>query len=256
MIARIRIRRDTRDNWIEADPILGLAEMAIVLNELPTPVRIGDGKRKWSEIPEQYFNTDRNGLTLAGIAQLNTTPLSTKGFWIASRAGTYKGFDNLEVPKGKVFIFLYDGDKWIATDSGIFSYEGIDDVKAYYSPPEIGINGNWWLWNPEKGMYVDSGVSARGIPGTPGDAAGFGKVTAEVIPIEDPEVEPTVDVETWGPNTQKNIHFTFRLPKGTEVKSFIKIDLPAEGIQFDYNGGTKLITVESNSTWVLEAKYL
>ena len=34
--------------------------------------------------------------------------------------------------------------------------------------PYIGENGNWWQWNDAVNDYVDTGVSAKGVPGMPG----------------------------------------------------------------------------------------
>lgn len=34
--------------------------------------------------------------------------------------------------------------------------------------PYVGENGNWWQWNDTVGDYVDTGVSAAGVPGMPG----------------------------------------------------------------------------------------
>lgn len=31
--------------------------------------------------------------------------------------------------------------------------------------PRIGQNGNWWIWDPEQNMHVDSGVLAHGNDG-------------------------------------------------------------------------------------------
>ena len=33
------------------------------------------------------------------------------------------------------------------------------------NPPTVGTNGNWWVWDGEKGTYVDSGVQAEAISG-------------------------------------------------------------------------------------------
>lgn len=64
----------------------------------------------------------------------------------------------------------------------------------------------------EKGEQGDPGTpGAKGDPGDPGAAAGFGTVSATV---DDTSGTPNVEVETDGPDTAKNITFTFTGLKG------------------------------------------
>lgn len=56
----------------------------------------------------------------------------------------------------------------------------------------------------------------EGQPGTPGDAgaaAGFGTVLANATVLE-ADQQPTVEAQLSGPNTAKNITFSFGIPKG------------------------------------------
>lgn len=76
--------------------------------------------------------------------------------------------------------------------------------------PYIGSNGNWWIGS------VDTGVKAQGQPGgngAPGAAAGFGSITATAVAVPYGTV-PSVDVTTSGPDTEKNISFAFKIPRG------------------------------------------
>lgn len=56
MAYQIKLRRDTRENWEIANPILGLAEWACTLDTEPQEVRIGDGQTPWKELVPQYLN--------------------------------------------------------------------------------------------------------------------------------------------------------------------------------------------------------
>ena len=70
-----------------------------------------------------------------------------------------------------------------------------------------------------------------GVRGEPGDAAGFGDVTAEVL-LYDTYSKPSVEVDTSGENTEKDIHFVFRLPETDSVYTAFEVypnsvDIPA-----------------------------
>ena len=56
--------------------------------------------------------------------------------------------------------------------------------------------------------------SSVGPKGNPGDPAGFGAVTATID--GDNTQPPSVDVETDGPNTEKNFHFNFHNVQGPD----------------------------------------
>lgn len=76
--------------------------------------------------------------------------------------------------------------------------------------PYVGANGNWWI------SGVDTGIKAQGQPGgngAPGAAAGFGSITATAVAVPYGTV-PSVDVTTSGPDTEKNISFAFKIPRG------------------------------------------
>ena len=53
----------------------------------------------------------------------------------------------------------------------------------------------------------------NGSKGSPGAAAGFGSVTATAVPVAY-GTAPSVDVTTSGPDTEKNISFAFKIPRG------------------------------------------
>lgn len=127
IIARLRTRRDNRDNWTQANPILGLGEISLVVNEIPTPIRIGDGHTKWLDLQEQYLYSDKNVGTFAGVADFDTIP-DSDGYYIASKEGFYEGF-GIKVPADKVYYFIKCKPGWTFVDTGIPSYEGAQTLK-------------------------------------------------------------------------------------------------------------------------------
>lgn len=251
LTASIRTRRDIRENWEKANPILGLGEFSLVLDEYPTPIRIGDGSTRWKDLPEQYFDASDKGFKYMGVATPDTVPSSTYGYWIAAKEGDYVGFSNIHVPLGKVFIFVYVDESWIPLDSGIFSSEGADHLKkSYLNPPIIGENGNWYLWDPKKARFVDSHIPAQGRPGQKGESAGFGEITAEVHFVSSEEAA-TVTVQSSGPDSAKNFHFIFNLPQ-TYTYITLTADDGTKELKFTSAEETLNINVQSNTSWYLK----
>ena len=72
--------------------------------------------------------------------------------------------------------------------------------------PMIGENGNWFVWNAETMEYIDSGVSAKGVPSEPGKSATITEVTAEV---DNTSGVPSVDVTMGGDEQNRSFHFAF-----------------------------------------------
>lgn len=72
--------------------------------------------------------------------------------------------------------------------------------------PKIGENGNWLVWNTETMEYIDSGVSAKGVPSEPGKSATITEVTAEV---DNTSGVPNVDVTMGGDEQNRSFHFAF-----------------------------------------------
>ena len=101
-----------------------------------------------------------------------------------------------------------NGNWWTGTtDTGV---KAQGNAGTDGQTPHIGDNGNWWTGS------VDTGVKAQGQPGgngAPGAAAGFGSITATAVAVPYGTV-PSVDVTTSGPDTEKNISFAFKIPRG------------------------------------------
>ena len=66
----------------------------------------------------------------------------------------------------------------------------------------------------DKGQKGETGPQGpQGPKGDPGAAAGFGSITATAVAVPYGTV-PSVDVTTSGPDTEKNISFAFKIPRG------------------------------------------
>lgn len=156
------------------------------------------------------------------------------------------------------FVFMMDVQKSALpadTDMSASEYQLVEElleevISASGHPPQIGQNGNWWVWDVNSGQYVDSGVDASitvriaditmlaptatpyvtntgtdtdpifhlfiprgqtGTKGDTGDAGGFGTPTATV---DNNSGTPSVEVTASGPNTAKVFSFAFHNLKG------------------------------------------
>ena len=58
MLARIKIRRDTQENWTLYNPVLDVCEIGMVLDTIPTELRVGNGQDNWLALPIQSFFND------------------------------------------------------------------------------------------------------------------------------------------------------------------------------------------------------
>lgn len=110
--------------------------------------------------------------------------------------------------------------KTSATAAGIY-YERAADFAAasensaalaqeYSGKPPIIQNDTWWTWDAESDAYKDTGHLATG------EGAGFGEITATVGATVG---TPSVSVEASGPDTAKNLAFTFTNLKGEPGQS-------------------------------------
>lgn len=53
MATVIQLRRDTKDNWAKYDPVLAAGEIAVQTDTYQ--IKVGDGLKKWSELPFVSF---------------------------------------------------------------------------------------------------------------------------------------------------------------------------------------------------------
>ena len=98
--------------------------------------------------------------------------------------------------------------------------DAVDDCQnciEFY--PTIGENKDWWVYDPETGEMVDSGVNAKGYQGDPGPEGPVGpapnmtvNATADALSSD----TPTVTVTKSGTNTEPVYSMAFSGLKGTQ----------------------------------------
>ena len=97
-----------------------------------------------------------------------------------------------------------------AASSASAAQEAAENAQEYSGKPPIIQNDTWWTWDAESDAYEDTERPATGA------SAGFGEITATV----GAEVgTPSVSVEASGPDTAKNLAFTFANLKGEPGQS-------------------------------------
>lgn len=82
---RIKLKRDTEENWTSKNPILLDGEMIIVkTNDGKIRKKIGDGVKKFSELPYDEITID------SAISTTSTNPVQNKVITLAldGKAGT------------------------------------------------------------------------------------------------------------------------------------------------------------------------
>lgn len=96
--------------------------------------------------------------------------------------------------------------------------QGIPGKSAYDVARDNGYTGTEAEWLEE----------IKGVKGDTGDPAGFGTVDAD---IDDTAGSPSVNVSASGPNTEKDIHFSFGGLRGVSIKSIVqtKTSIDPEG---------------------------
>lgn len=149
------------------------------------------------------------GYTIVGVATPSTDPGTMTGpcAYYASTYGTYTHFDNIVVNDGEIAMLIYDEQVW-------------HKEKMWRLDAEASVDANVGTPSVET-SFEDELLTFRfhNIKGNPGDAAGFGTVTASV----DSNIgTPGVSVQTSGPDTAKNMTFQFTNLKGeTGVTSVV-----------------------------------
>ena len=96
-------------------------------------------------------------------------------------------------------------------------------------PGEPGEKGDPFTYDDFTEEQLAALVGPQGPKGSTGDPAGFGNVTAE---IDNSVGTPSVEVATAGPDTAKNIHFTFSNLKGVHGDP-IDVQIDGESIVSD-----------------------
>lgn len=69
--------------------------------------------------------------------------------------------------------------------------------------PYVGENGNWWQWNDQLQRYVDTGVSAKGVQGMPGQIPFQKEWKAGDTHRNDTNIVDYIYVRSADPNSRK-----------------------------------------------------
>lgn len=121
------------------DRVLGFQGKYLASDSWHTIIYTGDSltswsdKTKWIDLADKVFNSISKNATFAGIATPTTNPGTPDGpvFYIATIAGNYSNFGNIEVLKGETSILQWENNTWIKESSGIATeQEIIYDVSA------------------------------------------------------------------------------------------------------------------------------
>ena len=114
--AQIQMRHDTEANWMAADPVLRVGEPAYTIG-MPDRFKIGDGQRKWSELPYlTMLEEDPEGPALPALGELADVEIEqpvegqalvydeVRGMWVNRAVAA----PDDEPESGPVFEFIYD----------------------------------------------------------------------------------------------------------------------------------------------------
>lgn len=114
--AQIQMRHDTEANWMAADPVLRVGEPAYTIG-MPDRFKIGDGQRKWSELPYlTMLEEDPEGPALPALGELADVEIEqpvegqvlvydeVRGMWVNRAVSA----PDDEPESGPVFEFTYD----------------------------------------------------------------------------------------------------------------------------------------------------
>lgn len=114
--AQIQMRHDTAANWMAADPVLRVGEPAYTIG-MPDRFKIGDGQRKWSELPYlTMLEEDPEGPALPALGELADVEIEqpvegqalvydeVRGMWVNRAVSA----PDDEPESDPVFDFAYD----------------------------------------------------------------------------------------------------------------------------------------------------
>lgn len=114
--AQIQMRHDTEANWMAADPVLRVGEPAYTIG-MPDRFKIGDGQRKWSELPYlTMLEEDPERPALPALGELEDVEIEqpvegqtlvydeVRGMWVNRAVSA----PDDEAESGPVFKFTYD----------------------------------------------------------------------------------------------------------------------------------------------------
>lgn len=145
--------------------------------------------------------------------------------------GSIKGAQGPQGPQGPVGPIGPEGAPGIQGERGpagmtVVVKDTVASVGALPDPEDVDRNDAYIVDDGnDKDLYIIIGedgsrswYNAGAFAGTPGEAAGFGVVDATITALP-PSSSPSVNVETDGPDNEKNFTFNFGIPVGADLEN-------------------------------------
>lgn len=105
ILAQMRQRRDTRENWASINPVLLSGELGIVTDD-PNLYKVGDGTSRWNDLPFRGFD----GTLVHDLGESINAAMSQKGVTdIINGLHTFltqEEYDALEKKDDKLYFIL------------------------------------------------------------------------------------------------------------------------------------------------------
>lgn len=121
--ARVRQKTATLSQWLAKDPVILDGEQAFILRGDGTPLnfRIGDGNKKFSELPDWVAYEQGTYVPVAGSA-LPTLGAEIRYTWVGPGTYTQSGGPDIVVPSGNMGVLSWDGSEWSLSQSVEFNF--------------------------------------------------------------------------------------------------------------------------------------
>ena len=145
--------------------------------------------------------------------------------------GSIKGAQGPQGPQGPIGPIGPEGPQGIQGERGpagmtVVVKDTVASVGALPDPEDVDRNTAYIVDDGnDKDLYIIIGeygsrswYNAGAFTGTPGEAAGFGVVAATITALP-PSSSPSVNVETDGPDNEKNFTFNFGIPVGADLEN-------------------------------------
>ena len=116
--ARVRQKTATLSQWLDKDPVILDGEQAFIIRDDGTPLnfRIGDGSKKFSELPDWVAYEQGTYAPVSGSA-LPTLGAEIRYTWVGPGTYTQSGGPDIVVPSGYMGVLSWDGSVWSLSQS-------------------------------------------------------------------------------------------------------------------------------------------
>lgn len=137
MSTQITLRRDTRTNWDNVNPILALAEIGYITDSSPRAIKIGNGSTPWDSLEEILLGSGIGSGVNIEVAYPTTQPDENTAY-LTSTPGTYTYFTDdamasIRIEVGSVCLLTKTGSFWSPSQIvNILDYLGIYNLKSQF----------------------------------------------------------------------------------------------------------------------------